>query len=320
MQLAIHYMSMKTVIFDFGANKGQNLEYYLKKADIVVAVEAIPQMCENIIKKFKAEISSDKLIVINAAIVADNFFDKEIEFYVNNNHPELSRSYAPLQVDFNWTKILVPTINCADVVQKYISQGFHPLYCKFDIEGADLAGVKSLLGAGIVPDFISAELHDYRVLTELVNSGSYQCFRIEVAGYAANRYKNKSIINLDNEVEKYRFTNISAGPFGLDLKDKWYGGKAILQSVSLGGFGAKDLHCSRDPNHLALVHSNRYLLFMCISFLLKISKKILINLIRNSIPGPFKSFLKPYYRSILSALDIITYSKKFRINKEFKGF
>ena len=28
------------VIFDIGANKGQNLNYFLEKADIVVAIEA----------------------------------------------------------------------------------------------------------------------------------------------------------------------------------------------------------------------------------------------------------------------------------------
>ena len=40
------------VIYDFGANKGQNLKYYLSKKCKVVAIEANPELCLQIQKKF----------------------------------------------------------------------------------------------------------------------------------------------------------------------------------------------------------------------------------------------------------------------------
>jgi hypothetical protein len=38
----------KTVIYDFGANNGDDIPYYLKKAELVVAVEANPSLCQKI--------------------------------------------------------------------------------------------------------------------------------------------------------------------------------------------------------------------------------------------------------------------------------
>jgi hypothetical protein len=85
------------------------------------------------------------------------------------------------------------------LVQKYINQGFDPLYCKFDIEGSDLDGVKSLVEAGIFPEFISAELHDFRVLSALTRNSNYGCFRLEVAGSAAKKLKKYRNYNFNRE-------------------------------------------------------------------------------------------------------------------------
>ena len=43
-------------IFDFGANKGQNLSYFLSRADRVVAIEAVPEFCRGIETRFAKEI------------------------------------------------------------------------------------------------------------------------------------------------------------------------------------------------------------------------------------------------------------------------
>ena len=53
------------VIFDFGANNGQNLNYFLEKADIVIAVEANTNLVKEIKSNFKQFIDSKKLIVEN---------------------------------------------------------------------------------------------------------------------------------------------------------------------------------------------------------------------------------------------------------------
>jgi predicted RNA methylase len=45
-------MDTKTLIYDFGANVGSHLDYYLEKADRVVAVEANPALCRAIEERF----------------------------------------------------------------------------------------------------------------------------------------------------------------------------------------------------------------------------------------------------------------------------
>ena len=44
---------MSKVIFDFGAHKGQNIIYFLDRADYVVCVEANPTLYKNIKKNFR---------------------------------------------------------------------------------------------------------------------------------------------------------------------------------------------------------------------------------------------------------------------------
>ena len=36
------------IIFDIGCNEGQNLKYFLKKADVVVGIEANPYLIDQI--------------------------------------------------------------------------------------------------------------------------------------------------------------------------------------------------------------------------------------------------------------------------------
>ena len=55
---------MKKIIYDLGANNGDNIEYYLLKSDLIIAVEANPKLCDFITKKFQQEIDNKKLIVL----------------------------------------------------------------------------------------------------------------------------------------------------------------------------------------------------------------------------------------------------------------
>jgi hypothetical protein len=52
------------VIYDVGANNGDDIQYYLLKADLVVAIEANPTMTEIIKHRFQAEIASDRLRIV----------------------------------------------------------------------------------------------------------------------------------------------------------------------------------------------------------------------------------------------------------------
>ena len=69
----------KKIIFDFGCNNGQNLNYFLHKADIVVAFEANINLVNKIKLEYKKFIENNKLIIENIA-VTDNQGIKQINF------------------------------------------------------------------------------------------------------------------------------------------------------------------------------------------------------------------------------------------------
>ena len=60
------------IIFDIGCNEGQNIEYFLNKADYVVGIEANPFLINNIRKKFKKDLRKKKLFLENIALSEKN--------------------------------------------------------------------------------------------------------------------------------------------------------------------------------------------------------------------------------------------------------
>jgi hypothetical protein len=75
---------MPTIIYDFGANNGDDIPYYLMKSDLVIAVEAIPALCQLIEERFHLEIQSGRLVIENCVLTADNELS-EVPFYVHNS-------------------------------------------------------------------------------------------------------------------------------------------------------------------------------------------------------------------------------------------
>jgi len=59
---------MKSIIYDFGANCGQDIFYYLLKSELVIAVEANKALCERIAIDFAPAIESGRLIDVNKAL------------------------------------------------------------------------------------------------------------------------------------------------------------------------------------------------------------------------------------------------------------
>ena len=53
------------IIFDIGANKRQNLNYFLDKADIVVAFEANSNLVQKIKSDFKQFIDNKRILIVN---------------------------------------------------------------------------------------------------------------------------------------------------------------------------------------------------------------------------------------------------------------
>ena len=76
------------IIFDIGCNEGQNIEYFLKKVNYVVVIEANPFLINNIIKKFKKDLSKKKLFLENIALSEKN---TNSIFYINKKKNYLNK-------------------------------------------------------------------------------------------------------------------------------------------------------------------------------------------------------------------------------------
>ena len=101
----------KKVIIDFGANKGQNINYYLLKADIVVCVEANPELVKAIQKKFSVQIRNNKLFVENVVVTKKENSRKLINFYINKNDVLSSNIKPKNSKDFHLVKVQNKSVN-----------------------------------------------------------------------------------------------------------------------------------------------------------------------------------------------------------------
>ena len=75
-------MNNKKIIYDIGANNGDDIEYYLKKSDLVIAIEANPKLCEIIQDRFKKEIDNKSLIIENCVVIVEDN-ETEVPFFIN---------------------------------------------------------------------------------------------------------------------------------------------------------------------------------------------------------------------------------------------
>jgi FkbM family methyltransferase len=241
------------VIYDFGANSGGNIPYYLKKADIVVAVEAIPSLCEKIEKRFYAEIKSDRLVLKNCVLNTDRNA-KESLFYIHKYIDGFSQFTTPNQDDLHYFRqILLPSLSPAEIIQKYGP----PHYIKIDVEGYDQEVIRHLFENSIFPTFISAESLSAEVFCLLVACGKYNAFKL-VDGASIGRLYNNAQITTNKGIENYCFPHYSpgpfgedlqsAGPFGEDIKGEWMAAGDLMRLLGFVGYGWKDIHATNVIN------------------------------------------------------------------------
>lgn len=236
-------MSERT-IFDFGANLGENLPYYLKKCDRVVAVEANPELAARLRSRFSTEIAERRMFVIESAITSRLRSSEPAEFFVYrgrkpNGHVKssLNPPEAGRESDFAPTK--VSTVDIAQLVDRF----GEPFFVKIDIEHHDFVVLDDLLGFGLRPQFLSVEAHDPRVVARLALVDDYLGFRL-VSGRTVHEEFHDALIRTDVGLERWDFPAHSAGPFGDDLPGPWLDRAALFSVLGRTGFGWIDVHAS----------------------------------------------------------------------------
>ena len=207
---------MKRIIYDLGAAKGENIDYYLLKSDLVVCVEANPENCKEIVNKYKEAINLGKIVVENC-IIGPEHSQREKNFYIHKNNYLLSQYPEPNKneiKDFN--KIKVDYKNLNDVFNKH---GI-PHFIKIDLENYDIEVLEKILSEKIFFDYISFEIKKVETLDLFRKYFDMISFKIVDGHNIKYNYTNYKILT-DLGKRKITFHPSSAGPYGDDLKGDW---------------------------------------------------------------------------------------------------
>jgi FkbM family methyltransferase len=210
------------LIFDVGCNNGDDTDFYLRKGFRVVAIDADQTLCEQVSKRFAAEVASGRCEVIFGA-VGEKTGDT-VEFYLcdradwNTCDPYFVERNEKAGVKFR--TVSVPTINVADLMK---TRGT-PYYLKIDIEGADAVPLKTMVGRQVVPSYVSIEIaqHDF-------SEGLEQIQLLKSLGYTQFNFFNQGMRRsikapaspLEGSYVPFDGDAVTTGLFGKELGGKW---------------------------------------------------------------------------------------------------
>jgi FkbM family methyltransferase len=229
----------KKVIYDFGSNNGDDIPYYLLKAETVIAVEANPLLCDLIKNRFTQEIAEGRLIVENCVLDVNHSCEK-VPFYIHTSNHVLSQFPTPDPALISqFEKIDLPSRNVIDIIESY----GEPYYIKIDIEHYDQIILKHLFLNNIFPPYISAESHTIDIFCLFVTLGCYESFKL-VDGATVSAKYNDHPITTNGGSTVYSFPYHSAGPFGNDIKGDWMTKNNFSRLLLFAGLGWKDIHVS----------------------------------------------------------------------------
>jgi FkbM family methyltransferase len=230
------------LVYDFGMNNGDDVDYYLAKGCRVVAVEANPALSELGAKRFRENIADGSLVILNCAV---HDHEGTADFFVHDQYDVLS-TLAPeavhrTDIELRWTRIPVAVRRASAIIEEYGK----PLFVKIDVEQVDHIVLRDLLTHAIKPPYISAESHVIDVYCVLVAMG-YEKFKLVNGATVPIEFKDHPIVRVGGERTKFSFNEHSSGPFGEDLPGPWIDKMALLDKLMAAGLGWKDIHAKRD--------------------------------------------------------------------------
>lgn len=224
-------------IYDFGANNGDDLRYYLMKAEFVVAIEANPELCDLIEHRHGQAIREGRLRVINKLVCAEAD-QLSAPFFVHKRNHVLSQAIVPdteSAVDFE--EIHLESITPSGLID------IAPLYVKVDLEGIDHLVLDDLFQNRIFPKYISSECHSIAVLGLITTTNFYNSYNL-VNGYRVGTRYHDTLVTTNAGSVRFRFAPHSAGPFGEDIGRPWLSERALVRMLGVHGLGWIDIHAT----------------------------------------------------------------------------
>ena len=259
--------AMRT-IFDIGSNNGDDIPYYLLKADKVVAFEANPVLCGKIAERFADEIEAGRLVVEPGVLcTSEDAATSEVYFYLHKQMDVLSQfpEPAPESLD-QFKKVRLPTLRLSEMIKRH----GEPYYAKVDIEHYDQFIVEEFFRLKVFPDYISTECHSELAASLLLKNPVYQSFKLVDGASVFSTYKDAEIQSITGTRVRFSFPHHSAGPFGQDIKGPWYDRKSAKKLIIVAGFGWKDLHASKhDIGHSVRIFNGASEVLKFLKFYLK---------------------------------------------------
>ena len=224
------------IVYDFGANRGSNIPYYLSRGFRVVAVEANPKLSQSISQYYE---NHPSVAVENVCVVSDET-DVSVPFYIHKTNDVLSASQNDLDKDNNFERIDVRGLTPDQLFSRHGA----PFFVKIDLEGLDGPIANAVLRSAQDLPYISAEAHSIEPFCHFVSAG-YRHFKIVEAPFVGSRYYN---LSERAGMAEFAFSYHDAGPFGEDIPGIWLNVDEAFSYLQRYGIGWKDIHARRaDP-------------------------------------------------------------------------
>jgi len=211
------------LIFDVGSNNGDDTDFYLRKGFKVVAIDADKSLCDNVSKRFAAQVESGQLEVLYSAVGHET--GKVLTFYIcdemtdwnTTDHYFVARNE---KAGAKYRQVEVPTVNVADVME---TRGT-PYYLKIDIEGADAIPLQTMIGLNDIPSYVSIEIaqHD-------LSEGLEQIRLLKQLGYTQFNFFNQGMRRsvkaplpaLEGNYAAFYPDAVTTGLFGKEIGGEW---------------------------------------------------------------------------------------------------
>lgn len=244
---------MESVIWDLGCDYGQNINYFLKKADRLIVVDARLDQIRKIRDTFSNAISIGRLQAIHGCLTDQD--QDSVVFYQHPSKPWLSRTSLPSESEAEFLKcrleqfrpVELPAIRASDLLEFSGT----PIYVKTDLETAEISILADLFRT-VVPFSVSAELHDRALFTLLAEHytdltmfrfwPNYARLRIGSNGQIIQDSEGdledyaQEILDRNGNVLLHRFSRGSSGPCLDDLAN-WSQDPDLLASEVISTYG-----------------------------------------------------------------------------------
>ena len=207
------------LIYDVGMNICEDTDFYLKKGFRVVAIEANPAACEAAAERYRSQLASGRLTILNRAVSATR---DPLLFYVCRN--ESAWSTASPRLRDQWLKqgaefdeIEIESATMPDIL---LGHGV-PYYAKIDIEGFDLVCLEGFTSRQARPKFVSFEVDFYTLDAMLDCAGALGYRRFALIGQSSVPEQRPPDLPREGLHAEHAFRRGASGLFGAELPAPW---------------------------------------------------------------------------------------------------